>query len=373
MSEKLQTPLEVMPPELRRSIERILTKHQVLAQSPSAASSLSLTAPYAALTSLWQELQWEPYVTDLQQQETALRQQQAERPQALRKQLHEARTSYVGSLQERRQNLAWKKQRFEQKKQELRASMLATRQQLAQKARLLTLSLAHYTDEQPLGYESEWRSAEQRIAEQNMLLQRAEANYPIALQQKKRHLIAAFNELQRSWNKKKQNGPHELAALRQQNAQCRNALPGLVSTWKAEAAEKLMQCNAKLTALRQMLASDDDCELDTATLTSKQQHLNEKKESLMRRRQELNARKHWWPPAPTTRIANGFEAMPYAQLISELPRRLKQNAEPLRLALHELVRCAVSSSELKMQLLTAGLLDPSQFPEIDTTWRSLDR
>lgn len=245
MSEKLLTPLEVIPPALGHSIESILRKHQLPNLNPLNASSTRLRRQLEALENLWQELQWEPLLNDLQQRETRLMELKATPTPLVQRSLPERRQIYVENLQQRKQTLAARRQSWEQKKQSWRTSLQASKRDLRKKLRLLSLPFEQFTNEQPLSYDSEWQRAEQRISEQNKLLQQAEHNYATALQQKKQHLTNAFNELKKNLSAQQQT-LLTWQQLRQENMHYRAALPALVITWRAEAAAREMSCSAQL-------------------------------------------------------------------------------------------------------------------------------
>lgn len=164
MSEKLLTPLEVIPPALRHSIESILRKHQLPNLNPLSASSTRLGRQVEALENLWQELQWEPLLNDLQQREARLTELKATPTPLVQRSLPERRQIYVENLQQRKQTLAARRQSWEQKKQSWRTSLQASKRDLREKLRLLSLPFEQFTNEQPLGYNSEWQRAEQRIS-----------------------------------------------------------------------------------------------------------------------------------------------------------------------------------------------------------------
>ena len=270
-----------MPPALRHAVTTVLKKYQHLDQNPSPASYSSLSKPYEALKSLWAELQWELYETDLQTLEASVRQQQAERPLRVQQKLSELRESYVRNFQQRRQRLTERKQRLEQKKQELRNSMTATRNELAEKSRLLSLNSEQLIAQQLLRYESEWTSAEQRIETQQQ-----------QLQQHKQTLRDAFNKLQLSLSEQPPTVPQRLKQLQLQSAQYRSALPGLVATWKNAATERetrlreeLASWNAKYPMLSDGLPTWNDLQTSWQQLNDYRQSLNEWNQQLQQRKQ----------------------------------------------------------------------------------------
>lgn len=376
MSEKLLTPLEVMPVALRHSMETILKKHQRLGQNPSAASSSSLSKPYEALKSLWKELQWEPYVTDLQQRETSLTQQQAARPKTVQQQLGRVRGAYARSFQERRQSLGRRKQHLAQRKQALRDSMLATRQELSEKLRLLTLPLEQLIEHQLLSYTSEWNSAEQRIATQNELLQQAEANYPNVLQQHKNTLRTALEKIEQLLNEQQRNAPLTLQRLQQWNAQKRSALPGLFATWKAAAAvretslrEELADWNASHQTSADELPSWPDLNASGQQLSDWRQTLTEKSQQLQQRKQLLSHAEQTMH-AEWQRVSRkpSFSAPQSNEQRTDWQRK----SRPLKDSLSDLRQLMMRCASIKAELLTAGLLSPEQYPEIDSAWAELE-
>jgi len=364
------TPVPMLLDSLENEVAYLLdSKAAFFPPSRRSSAALSvLETLYEELESAWQELSmaseqqlFEAELQNFELRKQNLQQRKAERPANLQRSWQSRRQEYVRNLQERKTSFAEKQQHWERTKQTWRDSLKASKRALKAKATPLTWPLEQLANWLLHSYQPEWQRAEQRIATQNTLLQQAENGYAASLQEKKRTLTAAFNAAKQS-----------LSELQHQNGQRKNALPALVATWKADAAAREMRCNARLTELKQTSWNSSTSKLSPDTLTSRQQHLTERRESLQQRQKESAAKKHFWPPSPSTKPLSNPGAMPYAQLINELPRLLKQNAAPLRLLLHELVACAASSSELKMQLLTAGLLDQSQFPELDTKWRNLN-
>jgi hypothetical protein len=376
MSEKLLTPLDVMPAALRHSIETILKKHQRLDQNPSAANSSNLSKPYEALKSSWAELQWKPFATDLQQREKNLTQQQAARPTIVQTQLDKAKGSYARSFQERRLSLERRKQLLEQRKEELRNSMRTTRHELAEKSRLLSLPFEQFVNEQPLGYDDEWQSAEKRIAEQNMLLQQSEACYKTDLQQHETLLRSAFGKNELRLKQELHNSPLELARLQQLNAQLRAELPDLVATWKAAAAvretslrEQLDDWKANHQTLAAELPNWSDLNVSgqqlsdwKPTLTARHQRLQERKQRLTHAEQTMHAEWQRVSAKPS------LSAPPSA----EQKRDWLQKSLPLRTIWRELLPLMKRCALLKAELLTIGLLSADDYPEIEVDWANVE-
>ena len=372
MNEKLLTPLEVMPVALRQAIETILKKYQWLDQNPSAANSTSLSRPYEALRSLWEELQWEPFVTDLQQRETSLMQQQADRPTSVQQQLEKARGYYAKSLQQRRQSLERRKERLERRKHVLRDSMSTTRQELAEKSRLLTLPSKQLVEHQLLSYAGEWSNAEQHIATQHELLQQEEASYPNALQQHKNTLRSAFEQLKQRLDEQQQNAPLTIQRLQQWSAQYRSDLPALVATWKAAATVRetslraeLENWNANHPTLADALPSWPDLNERAQELKNWRQTLIERSLPLQQRKQAL-AHAEQTMHAAWQRVSRkpNFSTPPSNEQRMDWLRK----SRPLTDALSNLGQLTRHCAALKAELLTVGFLRPDDYPEIDVTW-----
>jgi hypothetical protein len=286
MSEKLLTPLEVMPPALRHSIETILQKHQLPNLNPLSANSTRLRKQLEALESLWQELRWEPLLNDLQQRETRLTELKATPTLLVQQGLPEQRQMYVENLQQRKQTLAARRQSWEQKKQLWRTSLQTSKHDLREKLRLLNMPFEQFANEQLLRYDNEWQRAEQRISEQNKLLQQAEHNYTTALRQKKQHLTNAFNELKKNLSVHQQT-LLTWQQLRQENMHYRAALPSLVTTWRAEAAAREMSYSAQLADWQTRSSTLTGDVPRQVVLTSRRQLLTRRQQSLSERRQRL--------------------------------------------------------------------------------------
>ena len=177
MSEKLLTPLEVMPPALRHLVESIRKKHPPTSRNPLSASCTKLEKQLAVLENLWAELQWEHSVSDLQARTQTLQQRKAERMTLLQPHLPKLRQKYARRLEKRKEKLSAKKLSWEQRKQMWRESLKASKRELAAKSAQLTWPSTQLIEQQLLSYENEWKSAEQRIDEQSKLLQQAESSY----------------------------------------------------------------------------------------------------------------------------------------------------------------------------------------------------
>jgi hypothetical protein len=215
MSEKLLTPLDVMPPALRHLVESILKKHPPTSRNPLNANSTKLERQLAVLESLWAELQWQPFVTALQEREQTLQQRKAERTTLLQQRLPMRRQKYARRLEKQRQKLNEKKLSWAQRKHMWRESLKASKRDLAAKSEQLTWPSKQLIEQQLLTYENEWKNAEQRIAEQSKLLQQAENSYDASLQQKKQTLKNAFSALQKSLSNRQQQAPQLLTQLQQ--------------------------------------------------------------------------------------------------------------------------------------------------------------
>lgn len=376
MSEKLLTPLDVMPPALRHMVETILKKHQPLSQNPSNASSTKLGKLYEVLQNSWEELQWVPSMSDLGQRTTRLQQQKSARPTSWPHSLRKLRQNYERNLQERRQTFAQQQQHWEQKKQTWRDSLKEKKQDLQESRRLLSLPFEQFVNEQPLGYDAEWQSAEQRIAEQNMLLQHSEANYTTALQKHKTLLRNAFEKLERRSKQEQRENPLTLQRLQQWNAQSRAELPALVATWKDAAAvretslrEELADWKANHQTLAAELPSWSDLNVSgqqlsdwKPTLTARHQRLQERKQRLSHAEQTMHAEWQRVSAKPS------LSAPPSA----EQKRDWLRKSLPLRAIWRELLPLMKRCALLKAELLTIGLLSADDYPEIEVDWAAVE-
>ena len=376
MSEKLLTPLDVMPPALRHALETILTTYRHLDRSPSIASSSKLGKLYEDLKSLWQELQWEPWLTDLQARATRLAKQRSKRSAMVQKRLRARRQDYATNLQTRKQHLAQKTMRWEQKKQAWRNCLTGLKHDLEEKLQQQTWSSTQLVEPLLRSYASEWTNAERRIAEQKLLLQKSEASYPTDLQQHETLLRTAFGKTVLRLKQELHNSPLELARLQQLNTQRRNALPGLVATWKAAAAvremslrEELADWNTKhrtsadeLPSWLDLNASAQQVSDWRQTLTTRSQHLQQRKQHLSSSAARMSSE---WQHANRK---PGFSQ----PLSSEQHMDWLRKSKPLKDALSELCQFTKRCAMLKAELLTAGFLGPDDFPDIDAAWEGAE-
>jgi DNA repair exonuclease SbcCD ATPase subunit len=372
MSEKLLTPLEVMPPALRHLVETILKKHQRTSQSPLIANSTKLGKQLAVLESLWAELQWQPFVSDLQQRTQSLAQRKAKRPMIVQQQLPKLRQKYARRLEKRKQKLAAKRQRWEQKKQKWRSSLQASKRVLAEKSEQLTWPSTRLIEQQLLSYENEWRSAEQRIEEQSKLLRQAESSYDTSLRQKKETLTNAFKALKHNLNEKQQQAPELLTKLRQQNAQSRSALPALVATWKSAAIERetrlhdeLEAWNKKHPILSAAVPSWNALKTSSQELSDYEQSLSDWNQQLQQRRKAL-ARAEQNMLTEWQRV-NAKPSLSGLHSAEQKTDWLKKSL-PLRLIWRELFPLMKRCALLKAELLTSGFLAADEYPEVDIEW-----
>jgi hypothetical protein len=376
MSEKLLTPLEVMPPALRQLVETIRKKHWQTSQNPLIASSTKLGKQLEVLENLWAELQWEHSISDLQQRTQTLQQRKAERTTLLQQHLPALRQKYARRLEKKRQKLSAKKLSWKQKKQMWRESLKASKRDLAAKLEQLTWPSTQLIEQQLLTYENEWKSAEQQIAEQSKLLQQAENSYDASLQQKKQTLKNAFNALQMSLSDKQQQAPQLLMKLQQQNAQRRRELPGLVATWKNAAIEREMRLQEELEAwktkhpiLSVAVPSWDDLNASLQQLSDYEQSLNEWSQQLHQRKKLLASAEQTmqteWQRA---------NAKPSLLALHSTEQRMDwlKKSLPLRLVWRELLPLMKRCALLKVELLTNAFLDVEEYPEIDVAWATVE-
>ena len=376
MSEKLLTPLDVMPPALRHLVESILTKHPPTNQNPLNANSTKLEKPLAVLESLWAELQWQPFVTALQGREQTLQQRKAERTTLLQQRLPTLRQKYARRLEKQKQKLSAKKLSWEQKKQMWRESLKASKRDLAARLEQLTWHSTQLIEQQLLKYENEWKSAAQRIDEQSRLLQQAESSYNLSLKQKKQTLTSAFNALQKSLNDKQQLAPQLLMKLQQQNTQRRRELPGLVATWKDAATEREMRLHDELEAwktkhpiLSIAVPSWDDLNASLQQLSDYEQSLNEWSRQLHQRKKLLASAEQTmqteWQRA---------NAKPSLSALHSTEQRMDwlQKSLPLRLIWRDLLPLMKRCALLKVELLTGGFLDAEEYLEVDIVWADVE-
>ena len=376
MSEKLLTPLDVMPPTLRHLVEAILKKHQPLSPNPSNASSTKLGKLYEVLQNSWQELQWAPSMSDLEQRTTRWQQQKSARPTTWPYSLLKLRQDYERSLQERKQNFAQQQQHWEQKKQAWRDCLRGSKQNLQESRRQLSLPFEQFVNEQPLGYDAEWQSAERRIAEQNMLLQQGEANDTTAWQQHKTLLRSAFGKLELRLKQEQHNSPLELVRLQQLNAQCRADLPGLVTTWKAAAAVRVTSLREELTDWKANPPTLDAELPNWSDLNVSGQQLSNWKPTLTARHQRLQERKQRLSHAEQTMHAEWQRVNAKPNLLAppsaEQKRDWLRKSLPLRAIWRELLPLMKRCALLKAELLTIGLLSADDYPEIEVGWAAVE-
>ena len=372
MSEKLLTPLEVMPPALRQLVESIRKKHPPTSRNPSNASYTKLEKQLAVLENLWAELQWEHSVSDLQARTQTLQQRKAGRTTLLQPHLPKLRQKYARRLEKKRQELSAKKLSWEQQKQMWRESLKASKREFAAKSAQLTWPSTQLIEQQLLSYENEWKSAEQRIAEQSKLLRQAESSYDASVQQKKQTLKNDFNALQQRLNNKQQQAPQLLTKLRQQNTQSRSELPGLVATWKRAAIGREMRLRDELEAwktkhpmLTVALPSWNDLSASLQELSSYKQSLNDWNQQLQQRKMaltsaELRMQAEWQRVNAKPSLWGLHSA---AQRQDWLKKLLP--LQTIWRELHPLMkRCAL----LKAELLTGGFLGAEEFAEVDLAW-----
>ncbi len=375
MSEKLPTPLEVMQPEVRHWLESVIKKYQHLAQSASTANSPKLEQQYAQLINLWAELQWEHSVNALQTRTQTLQQRKARRTTLLQQQLPKLRQKYAHRLQKKRQDLSAKRQNWEQRKQTWREFLKRSKRDLAAKLEQQTMPSTHFVEQQLLTYENEWKSAEQRIAEQSTLLQQAESSYDSNVKQKKLTLKNAFTALQKSLSDKQQQAPQLLKKLRQQNTQSRNELPGLVATWKSAATGREMRLRDELEAWKMKhptvsvaLPSWDDLNASLQELSSYKQSLNDWNQQLQQRKKVLDRAEQnmvaEWQRVNAKPSLSGLHS-------AELRTEWLKKSLPLRLVWRDLLPLMKRCALLKDELLTAGFLCVEEFPEIDVGWAAV--
>ncbi len=376
MSEKLLTPLDVMPPALRHLVESILTKHRPTSQSPLNASSTRLERQLAVLESLWAELQWQPFVTALQAREQTLRQRKAERTTLLEQRLPALRQKYARRLEKQRQKLSAKKLSWSQKKQTWRASLKASKRDLAAKSAQLTWPSTQLIEQQLLTYENEWKSAAQRIDEQSRLLQQAENSYDVSLKQKKQTLTSAFNALRQSLSDRQQQAPQLLTQLRQQNTQRRRELPGLAATWKDAATERETRLHDELEAwktkhpiLSGAVPSWDDLNASLQQLSDYAQSLNDWSQQLQQRKRHLAS-------AEQTMQAEWQRANAKPSLLAlhcaEQRQDWLKKSLPLRLVWRDLLPLMKRCALLKVELLTGGFLAAEAYSEVNVQWAEVD-
>ena len=376
MSEKLLTPLDVMPPALRHLVESILTKHPPTSRNPLNANSTKLERQFAVLESLWAELQWQPFVTALQEREQTLQQRKAERTTLLQQRLPTLRQKYARRLEKQRQKLNGKKQRWARKKQTWRESLKASKRDLAAKSQQLTLPSTQLIEQQLLTYDNEWKSAAQRIDEQSRLLQQAENSYDSSWQLKKRTLTNAFNALQKSLSDKQQQAPQLLTKLRQQNTQRRRELPALVATWSGAAIERETRLRDELEVwktkhpiLSVAVPSWDDLNASLQQLSDYEQSLNEWSQQLQQRKKALTSAEQTMQ-AEWQRV----NAKPSLSALHSAERRqdwLKKSL-PLRLIWRDLLPLMKRCALLKAELLTGGFLPAEEYSEVDVLWAEID-
>lgn len=376
MSEKLLTPLEVMPEALRHLVESIRKKHPPTSRNPLNASSTRLEKQLAVLESLWAELQWEHSVSDLQARTQTLQQRKAERTTLLQPHLPKLRQKYARRLEKRKEKLSAKKLSWEQRKQMWRESLKASKRELAAKSAQLTWPSTQLIEQQLLSYENEWKSAEQRIDEQSKLLQQAESSYDASVKQKKLTLKNDFNALQQRLNNKQQQAPQLLKKLRQQNAQSRSELPGLVATWKSVATGREMRLRDELEAwktkhpiLSVALPSWDDLNASLQELSSYKQSLNDWNQQLQQRKMVLNsAELHMQIEWQSVNAKPSMWGLHSDELRQDWLKKLLP-LQTIWRELHPLMkRCAL----LKDELLTGGFLGAEEFSEVDSAWRMLE-
>ena len=376
MSEKLPTPLEVMQPEVRHWLESVIKKYQHLAQSASTANSPKLEQQYAQLINLWAELQWEHSVNALQARTQTLQQRKAKRTTLLQQHLPALRQKYARRLEKRRQKLSAKKLSWEQRKQMWRESLKASKRDLAAKLEQLTWPSTQLIEQQLLTYENEWKSAEQRIAEQFRLLQQAENSYDASLQQKKQTLTNAFNALKKSLSGKQQQAPQLLTKLRQQNAQSRSELPGLVATWKSAATGREMRLHDELEAwkakhpmLSVALPSWEDLKTSSQELSDYEQSLNDWSQQLQQRKKALDrAEQNMLAEWQRVNAKPSLSALHSAEQKTDWLKKL----QPLRLIWRELLPLMQRCALLKVELLTNDFLAAEDYPEIDVAWATVE-
>jgi hypothetical protein len=376
MSEKLLTPLDVMPPALRHLVESILTKHQPMSQNPLSASSTKLERQLAVLESLWAELQWQPFVTDLQARAQTLQQRKAERTTLLQQHLPALKQKYARRLEKQRQKLSAKKLSWSQKKQTWRASLKASKRDLAAKSAQLTWPSMQLIEQQLLTYENEWKSAAQRIDEQSKLLQQAESNYESSLKQKKQTLTSAFKALQKSLSDKQQQAPQLLTQLRQQNTQRRHELSGLVATWKDAATERETRLHDELEAWKTQHPILSGAVPSWDDLSASLQQLSDYAQSLSEWSQQLHLRKKLLTSAEQTMQAEWqrVNAKPSLSALHSAEQRMDwlKKSLPLRLIWRDLLPLMKRCALLKAELSTGGFLGAEEYLEVDVTWANVD-
>jgi len=376
MSEKLPTPLEVMQPEVRHWLESVIKKYQHLAQSALTANSPKLEQQYAQLINLWAELQWQPFVSALQEREQTLQQRRAERKTLLQQRLPALRQKYARRLEKQRQKLSAKKLSWAQRKQTWRESLKASKRDLAAKSAQLTWPSTQLIEQQLLTYENEWKSAAQRIDEQSRLLQQAENSYDVSLKQKKQTLTSAFNALRQSLSDRQQQAPQLLTQLRQQNTQRRRELPGLVATWKDAATERETRLHDELEAwktkhpiLSGAVPSWDDLSASLQQLSDYAQSLNDWSQQLQQRKRHLASAKQTMQAE--WQRANAKPSLLALHCAEQRQDWLKKSL-PLRLVWRDLLPLMKRCALLKVELLTGGFLAAEAYPEVNVQWAEVD-
>ena len=376
MSEKLLTPLEIMPPALRHLIETILKKHQRTSQNLLIASSTKLGKQLEILENLWAELQWQHSINDLQQRATSSAQRKTERPMLVQQQLPKLRQKYARRLEKRRQKLSAKKLSWQQKKQTWRNSLKASKRELAAKLTLLTWPSTQFIEQQLQTYENEWKSVAQRIDEQSKLLQQAENSYDASLRQKKQTLTNAFNSLKKSLSEKQLQAPQLLTKLQQQNAQSRSELPGLIATWKSAATEREMRLYDELEAWKTKHPMLFVAVPSWEDLSASLQQLSDYKQSLNDWSQQLQQRKKALDSAEQNMLAEWqrVNAKPSLSALHSTEQKTDwlRKSLPLRLVWRELLPLMKRCALLKVELLTSGFLGAEEYPEIDVAWSAVE-
>jgi hypothetical protein len=376
MSEKLLTPLDVMPPALRQLVESILKKHLPTSRNPSTANSTKLAKRLEVLENLWAELHWEHSISDLQQRRQNLQQRIEQRMTLLQPRLPKLRQKYAARLQKRRQKLSAKRERWEQKKQTWRNALKASRHDLAAKQQLLTLPLNELIEHRIRESEAELQHATASYNEQAMLLQQVENNGNTSLQRKKRSLTSAFTALQHSLKQMQDQAPQQLRQLQQQTAQRRHDFCALVSTWKNAATERETRLLAELEVwnkrhpmLSAALPSWDDLEASWQQLSAYKQTLTEQSQQLWQRKQRLSSAEQ----TMQTEWQRVSSKPSWSGLRSEGQRTdwLKSSL-PLRRIWRDLFPCMIACAQLKKELLSGGFLAPDEYPEIDLAWAAVE-